>query len=128
MENMLNRLISKIPSLIHLLIFWVGFSSLMLSILKEQKIESLNTYLLYGMAFIFVGTTSYQLFYVALYYFEPKWAMKYKINDMEWPWKTNPKRFKKTIFKQILVHVRNISVFLINSSLIYLEYLTFSCT
>lgn len=105
MNSVFTLIKSKIPALIHLLIFWIGFSKFIFLLLSKLEITSANIFLAWGMFFIFVGTVTYQIFYATLYYLEPEWAMKYKIVEMDWPWKTNPKQFKKTIFKQILVHV-----------------------
>lgn len=106
MSFSLDLVKSKLPGLAHLLVFWVGFSQFILFLLSRLQITSANTFLLWGMFFIFVGTVSYQLFYALLYHFEPEWAMKYKIVDVDWPWKSDPEGFRRSIFRQISVHVR----------------------
>lgn len=40
-----------------------------------------------------------------LYTRKPAWAMKYKINTMEWPWEKDPEAWKKLLRKSIKLYV-----------------------
>lgn len=56
--------------------------------------------------------------YPFLYYNDFKSLRKYRSNELDWPWKENPERFKKTIKSQIWIYLRN--YFLITLAFFYL--------
>jgi hypothetical protein len=73
--------------------------------LPAERITNSNQYLIWLVIFILVTTLAYQLFYTLLYFLEPESLKIYKANELEWPWKQNPKAFKKNIWKYIIRHV-----------------------
>ena len=53
------------------------------------------------------GIVLLNCFYVTLYYFEIPFFEKYKVNDLEWPWKSNPEHFNKIIYGAIYTYLFN---------------------
>lgn len=102
---MLESIKKRIPAVVHLLFFFWGSSRFAELIFPPDKVRTGTEYLNRLVVFVLFGTLFYQLLYTLVYVLEPKFLDKYKANELEWPWKQNPKAFKKNIWKYILNHV-----------------------
>jgi len=75
---------------------------------RGQKAESMiQTYFAYIQNTVVIPMVIVNLIYFALYYFNFSWLEQYRLNDMPWPWESDPVEWRRSIWKVIRVYVVN---------------------
>ena len=101
-----KRLFKFIPYIAFCIVIYFGFSHL-------YRRAFCNTPTIFSLFFDFISPITFIVFiwsnaaYTFLYYFEIPFFEKYKVNNLEWPWKENPEKWKKGLKKLIFVHLLN---------------------
>ena len=101
-----SKLFSRVSSFIALVSFFTFsyFATVYAYSFKEP--DSILSILIPGYIVFLSGAMLVNLFYVILYYFEPKFFMQFRTNGEEFPWKERPKWWAQNVGKFVFVYVR----------------------
>ena len=116
-----SNLFSKITSLVAVASFLTFFYFANVYAYSFKEPDTVASIMIPGYLVLFAGIMLVNLFYVMLYYFEPKFFMQFRTNGEEFPWKERPKWWAQNVNKFVYVYVR----FILNPFLfIRMYYLT----
>ena len=99
------KCLSKLLPFTVLCIYWLGTYWGSFWLARFVNVNSVMSILMFGALFYLIGLLTQNFIYLIIYYFEPECLNKYKITDLEWPWKSDPKKFKNNLPKYLLNYV-----------------------